>query len=170
MNQLQSYTLGYAPDGTRCAYLGDAVDARDFIYEGVVYRFTYDWRNCLDVYVGVVKSLDRTGVLFGALDWPHCVGLRAQFGDTVLVEWKQLLKILEEWPHMGEGPTSPWQNCGGRSMRESDFMLKRSFVVKCRRFGKLVLNKIVSIKKSRKLHRRGRLIFPQKLRQSGKKY
>ena len=122
MNELQPYTLGYAPDGTRCAYLGNAVEARDFIFKDVVYRFTYDWRNCLDVYVGVVKSLDRMGVLFGAVDWPMCGRLSAQFGDTVFVEWKQLLKILEETPFDGECPKSPWQNCGGMSMNVSDFL------------------------------------------------
>ena len=167
MKKLEPYTVGYAPDGTRCAYLGDAVDARDFIFEGVVYRFIYDWRDCVDVYVGVVKSLDRTGVLFGAIDWPHCGGLPAQFGDSVFVEWKQLLKILEERPFVGEGQTSPWQNCGGRSMKESDFMLKRSLVFKCRSFGKLVLNKIISTKKSRKPYRHFGRIRP--LKRSGEK-
>ena len=78
----------------------------------------------------------------------------AQFDDSVFVEWKQLLKILEERPFVGEGQTSPWQNCGGRSMKESDFMLKRSLVVKCLSFGQLVLNKIISTKKSRMSHRR----------------
>ena len=37
MNKLQPYTLGQATDGTRYAHLGDAVDAKDFISEGVVF-------------------------------------------------------------------------------------------------------------------------------------
>ena len=36
MDELQPYTLGHAPDGTRCAYLGGSVDARDFIFEEVL--------------------------------------------------------------------------------------------------------------------------------------
>ena len=120
MNELQPYTLGHAPDGTRCAYLGNAVDARDFIFEGVVYMFTYDWRGCLDVYVGVVKSIDQTGVLFGAIDGEMRSKLRHEFGDTVFVEWKRLLKIFEEM--VLEGLKSPWQDCGGRSMNVLDFL------------------------------------------------
>ena len=120
MNDLQPYTVGHAPDGTRCAYLGDAVDARDFIFEGVVYMFTYDRRGSLDVYVGVVKSIDHTGVLFGALDGEMQSKLRHEFGDTVFVEWKRLLKIREEM--VFEDLKSPWQDCGGRSMNVLDFL------------------------------------------------
>ena len=119
MNALQPYTVGHAPDGTRCAYLGDAVDARDFIFEGVVYRLTYDRRNCLDVYVGVVKSIDQTGVLFGAIDGEMQSKLRHEFGDTVFVEWKRLLKIREEM--VVDNRKSPWQACGGRSMKKLEF-------------------------------------------------
>ena len=121
MTELQAYTLGHAPDGTRCAYLGDAVDARDFIFEGVVYMFTYDRRGSLDVYVGVVKSIDRTGVLFGAVNGNlHSAKLQHEFGDTVFVEWKRLLKICEEMVY--EDLKSPWQDCGGRSMNVLDFL------------------------------------------------
>ena len=120
MDELQPYTLGYAPDGTRCAYLGDAVDARDFIFEGVVFMFTYDRRWSLDVCVGVVKSIDHTGVLFGAIDGEMQSKLRHEFGDTVFVEWKRLLKIREEM--VLEDLKSPWQDCGGRSMNVLDFL------------------------------------------------
>ena len=49
MDELQPYTLGHAPDGTRCVYLGDAIDERDFIFEVVAYIFTYDRRGSLGV-------------------------------------------------------------------------------------------------------------------------
>ena len=121
MDELQPYTLGHAPDGTRCAYLGDAVDARDFIFEGVVYMFTYDRRGSLDVYVGVVKSIDHTGVLFGAVDgnW-DAARLQNALLDTVFVEQKRLLKIVELI--VFEDLKSPWQDCGGRSMNVLDFL------------------------------------------------
>ena len=120
MDELQPYTLGHAPDGTRCAYLGGSVDARDFIFEGVVYMFTYDRRGSLDVYAGVVKSIEQTGVLFGAVDREMQSKLQHDFGDTVFVEWERLLKIREEM--LVEDPKSTWQDCGGRSMKKSEFV------------------------------------------------
>jgi len=120
MDELQPYTLGDTPDGTHCAYLGDAVAARDFIFKGVAHMFTYDWRGMLDAYVGVVKSINHTGVLFGSVDGEMQSKLRHEFGDTVFVEWKRLLKIFEEM--VLEGLKSPWQDCGGRSMNVLDFL------------------------------------------------
>ncbi len=120
MNELQPYTLGHAPDGTRCAYLGNAVDARDFIFQDVVYMFTFDWRGTLDVYIGIVKSIEPNGVLFGAVDGDSNSRLRSQFGSSVFVEWRRLLKIREET--VWEETQSSWQSCGGRSMNVLDFL------------------------------------------------
>jgi len=115
INELHPYTLGHAPHGTRCAYLGYAVDARDVIFGGVVYMFTYDRRGSLDTYFGVVKSIDHTGDLFGAVN-----GILHSVGDTVFIEWKRLLKIREEI--VFEDLKSSWQDFGGRSMKKSEFM------------------------------------------------
>ena len=120
MDEWQPYTLGHAPNGTRCAYLGNAVDARDFIFQDVVYMFTFEWRGTLDVYIGIVKSIKPNGVLFAAVDGDSNSRLRSQFGSSVFVEWRRLLKIREEM--VWEEPKSLWQSCGGRSMNVLDFL------------------------------------------------
>lgn len=68
----------------------------------------------------MVKSINHSGVLFGAVDGKMQSKLRHEFGDTVFVEWKRLLKICEEM--VLENLKSPWQDCGGRSMKMSEFM------------------------------------------------
>lgn len=120
MDKLPPYTLGYAPDGTRCAYLGSAVDARDFIFQDVVYMFTYEWRNLLDVYIGIVTKLDSVGVVFNDVKDSYTLQPPSEFGSSVFVEWRRLLKIKER--DLFCEPKSPWQNCGGRSMNPSDFV------------------------------------------------
>ena len=81
MDKLPPYTLGYAPDGTRCAYLGNAVDARDFIFQDVVYMFTYEWRNFLDVYIGIVTKLDSVGVVFNDVKDSYTLQPPSEFGS-----------------------------------------------------------------------------------------
>ena len=123
MDKLAPYTIGLAPDGSKCAYLGETVDARDFIFEGVAYRFSRNWRGCNDVYEGLVLEISHKGVEFGAICDHSVDRFQSQFGKQVFVRWGELEKLIETT--CLDIPRSPWQQCGGRSMKQSQFTVNQ---------------------------------------------